>query len=142
MPGFPNGGHVRRNVIGAVEPKSGKLVSLIVPHCDTAIFQAFLDTLAQESAAASSRRVCQVLDKASWHKTKGLNWHHIEPVFLPAYSPDLNPIERLWQYLKGHAMAGILTADGEHLENELAEAIKQLQGEPQLVRSACALPTL
>lgn len=136
------GGHVRRNVIGAVEPKSGKLVSLIVPHCDTAIFQAFLDTLAQESAAASSRRVCLVLDNASWHKTKGLNWHHIEPVFLPAYSPDLNPIERLWQDLKGHAMAGILTADGEHLENELAEAIKQLLGEPQLVRSACALPTL
>ena len=36
-----------------------------------------------------------VLDNASWHKIKSLQWHHFEPLFLPPYSPDLNPIERL-----------------------------------------------
>lgn len=39
------GGHVRQNIVGAVNPKSGQLVSLIVPHCDTEVFQAFLDTM-------------------------------------------------------------------------------------------------
>ncbi|NJM36417.1 MAG: hypothetical protein HC845_00255 [Akkermansiaceae bacterium] len=32
-------------------------------------------------------------------------WHHIEPVYLPPYSPNFNPIERIWQHLKGHSMA-------------------------------------
>jgi transposase len=43
-----------------------------------------------------------VLDNASWHKTKKLNWYHIEPLYLPPYSPDFNPIERLWQHLKSN----------------------------------------
>lgn len=48
----------------------------------------------------------RVLDNASWHKTKRLNWHHIEAVYLTAYSSDFNPIERLWQHLKSHYLAG------------------------------------
>ncbi len=47
-----------------------------------------------------------VLDNASWHKSKRLIWHHIEPIYLPPYSLDFNPIEKIWQYLKGHGMAG------------------------------------
>ena len=41
-----HGGHVRRNVVGAVEPANGRLVSLIVAHCNTEVFQTFLDTMA------------------------------------------------------------------------------------------------
>ena len=41
------GGHLRRNVVGALNPEDGQLVSLIVPHNDTAVFQAFLDTIAE-----------------------------------------------------------------------------------------------
>ena len=37
-------------------------------------------------------RLVLVLDNASWYKVKSLNWHHIEPMYLPPYSPDLNPI--------------------------------------------------
>lgn len=136
------GGHVRRNAIGAVNPADGRLVSLIVSHCDTEVFQVFLDTLAKEVPSRTDRRLCLVLDNASWHKAKGLHWHHIEPVFLPAYSPDLNPIERLWQHLKGHGMAGFLTKDGEELEKQLANSIKQLLVQPHLVQSTCALSSL
>ncbi|WP_408004365.1 transposase [Prosthecobacter dejongeii] len=41
-----------------------------------------------------------VLDNATWHKVKSLRWHHFEVLFLPPYSPDLNPIKRLWLRLK------------------------------------------
>lgn len=47
-------GHVRQNILVAVKPRSGQLVSLIVPHCDTEVFQAFLDTMAKETEAQSS----------------------------------------------------------------------------------------
>jgi hypothetical protein len=59
------GGHVRQNVVGAVNPHNGQLVSLIVPHCDTEIFQALLDTMAAEVPRERGKRVMLVLDNAS-----------------------------------------------------------------------------
>lgn len=137
-----HGGHVRRNVVGAVEPSTGRFVSLIVPHCDTEIFQVFLDTLGKEAPPKEGRRVCLVLDNASWHRTKRLEWHHIEKVFLPPYSPDFNPIERLWQYLKSHQMAGYFTKYGNELEDKLTQSIGDLLDKPYVVQSACSIPSL
>ena len=132
-----HGGHLRRNVIGAVEPASGRLVSLIVPHCDTEVFQAFLDTMAEEITARKGKRLLLVLDNASWHKTKRLRWYHIEPIYLPSYSPDFNPIERLWQHLKGHHLAGLVTKEGGVLEEKIFQAIRSLLQTPETIRSVC-----
>jgi transposase len=131
------GGHVRQNVVGAVNPSSGQLVSLIVPHCDTEVFQVFLDTMATEVPEREGKRVLLVLDNASWHKTKRLTWHHIVPVFLPPYSPDLNPIERLWQHLKSHYMARYITKRGEELNDKLYESLRALLDRPETIRSVC-----
>lgn len=131
------GGHVRQNVVGAVNPATGQLVSLIVPHCDTQVFQLFLDTMAQEAPASPGRKVMLVLDNASWHKTKSLQWRHIEPVYLPPYSPDFNPIERLWQHLKGHYLAGYITKDGNELNDKLFNSIRALLDRPETIRSVC-----
>ena len=46
------------------------------------------------------KRRLLILDNASWHKAQRLNWHHFEVHYLPGYSPDFNPIERLWLRLK------------------------------------------
>ena len=134
-------GHLRRNVIGAVNPSNGQLVSLIVPHCDTEVFQAFLDTMAAEALAGKGKRIFLVLDNASWHKTKRLDWHHIEPVYLPPYSPDFNPIERFWQHLKSHHLAGFITKDGEALGEKILQAIRSLLLTPETIRSVCRTHT-
>lgn len=131
------GGHVRKNVVGAVNPADGQLVSLIVPHNDTEVFQAFIDTMALEVPVERGKRVVLILDNASWHKSKSLTWHHIEPKFLPAYSPDFNPIERLWQHLKGQYLAGFLTKHGEELSDKLFESIRDLLGKPETIMSVC-----
>lgn len=44
------GGHLRRNVIGSVNHEDGHLVSLVVAHCNTEAFQAFLDIMAEETS--------------------------------------------------------------------------------------------
>jgi hypothetical protein len=61
------GGHIRENVVGAVNPRTGQLVSLIVPHCDTEVFQVFLNSMAKETETLNQagRRVCLVLVNAS-----------------------------------------------------------------------------
>lgn len=133
------GGHVRTNVIGAVSPRSGQLVSLIVPYCDRFVFQQFLDTMAEEVPRRKGKKVYLVLDNASWHKVKSLDWHHITPLYLPPYSPDLNPIERLWQHLKSHYLAGFITNDHEALDAKVEESIRALLGMPETLRSVCKI---
>ena len=83
------------------------------------------------------KRVLLVLDNASWHKTKCLCWHHIESVYLPPYSPEFNPIERLWQHLKGHYLAGYLTKQSKDLSDKLVESIQHLMNLPKIIRSVC-----
>lgn len=136
-----HGGHLRRNVVGAVEPASGQFVSLIVCHCNTEVFQAFLDVMAEEVPAAEGKQVHLVLDNASWHKSASLDWHHVKPFYLSAYSPDFNPIERLWQHIKGGPMAGFLTNSGEALTDRLLESLKDLLDAPQIIQSVCAPPS-
>jgi transposase len=97
--------------------------------------------MAEEIPAEDGKQVHLVLDNAGWHKSACLNWHHIKPVYLSAYSPDFNPIERLWQHLKGNAMAGYLTNDGEALTDKLLASLQGVLNEPKLIRSVCALPS-
>lgn len=136
------GGHVRRNVVAAVEPASGRLSSLVVAHCNTEVFQVFLDTMAEEIPPEPGKQVHLVLDNAGWHKSARLDWHHIRPFYLSPYSPDFNAIERLWQQLKGGPMAGYLTNDGAALTDKLLESLKGLLDNPILIRSVCSLPSL
>ena len=90
------GMHLRTNVVGAVNPKTGELFSLIVSYMNNDFFQVFLNKLAEET---KGRKIVMVSDNATWHKVKKLKWRYIEPKYLPPYSPDLNPIERLWLVL-------------------------------------------
>ena len=125
-----------------MEPASGQLVSLMVCHCNTEVFQAFLNVMAEEVPVEEGKQVHLVLDNASWHKSASLDWHHIKPFYLSAYSPDFNPIERLWQHMKGGPMAGFLTNDGEALGNRLLDSLKGLLDDSKLVQKVCAIPSL
>lgn len=137
-----HGGHLRRSVVGAVAPATGQLVSLVVPHCNTEVFQVFLDTVAREIPPEEGKTVHLVLDNASWHKATALNWHHLKAVYLPPYSPDFNPIERLWQHLKGQYLAGFITAKGDELEDKIIAALQSAMDQPETIRSVCSPPRL
>jgi hypothetical protein len=83
---------------GAVEPTTGASFFLELPGLNTALFQLWLDHFAQ--AFPDSFNLL-VLDNGAFHKAHALRWPtHVIPVFLPPYSPELNPIERLWRDLK------------------------------------------
>ena len=94
-----NGDHPRLSILGCVCPRTGEFFAIEASHCDTDVFQAFLDEAAKSITPTQKRNIL-VLDNASWHKRKSLDWHFFEPVYLPPYSPDLNPIERIWLIMK------------------------------------------
>jgi hypothetical protein len=66
------GGHVRQNVVGTVNPATGQLVSLIVPHCDNEVFQMWLDVMAREVTEKKGSKTVLVLDRpfAKWNFRK------------------------------------------------------------------------
>lgn len=56
--------------------------------------------------AAEDVHVILVLDQAGWHLAKDLQVpSNITLLHLPPYSPELNPIERLWAYMKSHYLS-------------------------------------
>ncbi len=98
---------------GAVEPASGEYFFLQFSHVDTDCYQRFLDEFSQ--AYADTLNILQV-DNGLFHKAKRLRIpDNIILLFQPPYSPELNPIERLWEHLK------------RDLKWELFSNLKQLQ---------------
>ena len=83
---------------GAVEPLTRESFFLEFPYLNSACFQAFLNEFSQ--TYSDSLNILQV-DNASPHLAKNLILPEtVILLFQPAYSPDVNPIERLWQSLK------------------------------------------
>jgi len=126
------GTHIRENIIGAVQPQTGRFVSMTISGVDREAFQFFLDLLAEQTRDCN---VTLILDNASWHKVKSLNWRQITPVYLPPYSPDLNPIERLWLYIKEHYFNNWIAKTRQELQDRIVWAIRQLLDMPETVRS-------
>lgn len=132
------GSHIRHNILGAVCPKTGEFVGLIFDFCDTAAFQKLIDEIAKKTRTRSNeKKIYVILDNASWHVSSSINWQHIEPMFLPAYSPDLNPIERFWERLKQDYFYDFIAKTPEELMNRICFAIKTYLQDPSLIISTC-----
>ena len=133
------GDHIRQNVIGAVAPRSGGLFSLIVEGVDTDVFQFFLDEMAKAVAPKPGVRQILIVDNASWHRAGRVRWHHFEPKFLPGYSPDFNPIERLWLRLKADWFWDFIARTPQELCDRLCSALKSFIDDPAKTAANCSI---
>jgi transposase len=86
---------------GAVSLRTGKLVTAFEPKFNAESFQRFLALLLTHRP--HDKRLALVLDNAKYHHARALQpWLHqhrkrLTLLFLPPYSPELNPIERVWK---------------------------------------------
>ena len=79
-------------------PQTGEGQYWLLPSVSTEAFQAVLESVAISTSAGQKREIILVLDGAGWHTTPLLRCPDgITLVFLPPYSPELQPAERLWQ---------------------------------------------
>lgn len=113
-------------IYGVVEPLSGWHFEQEYDHLNSTHFQQFLDALSQQ--LGNDMAVIQ-LDQAKAHQALTLTWaDNLIPVFQPAHSPELNPIERLWQYLK-YQFQGENFATLELLRQRLQQEFAKLSPE-------------
>ncbi len=71
------------------------------------------------------------------YKVKRVNWHHFEPIYLPARLPYLNPIERLWLRLKADWFNDWIAKTSPQLQDRLIEALQYLFAQPSLIQTQC-----
>ena len=112
-------------VYSAISPKSGKDHTLLMPYVNTTCMNVFLAHMAEE---LGGREIFFVMDGAGWHKSKDLKIpKNIEIIYLPPYSPELNPVERLWLYIKQNTIKNRIYENISLLEDSICDFIKNLK---------------
>ena len=85
------------HVTAFVQPTTGEAVWFLSTGLSKPLFEALLAAFARRTGAGRERHIVLVLDNAGWHGPNGLAVPDgITLVFLPPYSPELQPAERLW----------------------------------------------
>ena len=119
----------------AVDSSDGSSFNLILPKVDTANMNIFLDELSKKYP---QDKIAIIMDGASWHKSKGLQVpSNILFFYFPPYSPELNPVERLWLYVKKNILANRVYQQLSELELKLYEFMKQL--DRNVIKDICTL---
>jgi len=123
-------------VIGAVCPQTGQAEGLLAPHLNTEVINIFL----QQFSASLSRSAHAVLvwDGAGYHTSKKLVVpDNVSLVRLPPTSPELNPIENMWHYLRSHHWSNRNYTDYEALTDAAIDAWQRVALKTHMVQSIC-----
>lgn len=120
-------------LFSAINPKTGEEFTLQLPTVDTDMMSLYLANMREEYPG---KHILLVLDGAGWHRAKALVVPEgIELFFLPPYSPELNPVERLWQWLRRHVCRNRLFASLSELDDAIVQAWYRIQ--PGLILTLC-----
>jgi hypothetical protein len=125
-------------LLGAVCPSEGKAAALIMPICNTAAMNHHLCEISSQVAADAHAVV--ILDGAGWHRSQGLVVPgNITLLELPPYSPELNPVERIWHYLRSHWLANSVFSCLADIMDACEIAWNRFATNHGLIRSLCAV---
>ena len=120
---------------GFVRPTTGAVVWFLCNGVNTALFAAVLARFAAAVGAGPNKRVILVLDGAGWHATERLTVPAgLRLEFLPPYSPELQPAERLWP-LTNESLANRHFANLAELDAALAERCLALGDQPEIIKA-------
>lgn len=124
-------------IYGAVCPKENYGASVILPYFTTVGMNIFLEELSKKIPAG--RHCVLVLDNASIHKSKYLVVpNNITVIFLPPYSPELNPMERAWLYIKQNWLSNSFFEDYDALLNKCCDAWNLFVEEENRINTLCS----
>jgi transposase len=128
-------------VLTATCAASGAAFGLIMPELNTAVVNRFLEEFSRHLDPGA--RAVLIWDNAPYHVSGDLAVPaNVSPIGLLPYSPELNPVENLWHYLRSHHWSNRVYADYDALLEAAAEAWCKVCLDPGKIRSICAAPYL
>jgi hypothetical protein len=121
-------------IFGAICPRKGKGAGLVLPYCDT---EAMQDHLAEISQAVDpGAHAVLILDQAGWHVTPKLRVpDNMTLMFLPPRSPELNPVENVWQFMRDNWLSNRVFKDYEDIVDQCCRAWNRLVDQPWKIMS-------
>lgn len=123
-------------LFGSVCPSKGIAEGIVMPQVNTEGMSKHLALLS--SRLQADEHAVLVCDRASWHRSKSLRVpDNITLLLLPPYSPELNPVEQVWQWLRQHFWANRVFIDYEHIVDACCEAWNSFADLPEQVTSLC-----
>lgn len=117
-------------------PETGENYSIISPVNNTEAMNLFLSAF---SKAYKKYRVIMCFDGAGWHTSKALRLpQNIQTLLLPPYSPELNPTEHIWDYIREQKKFNNYHFSSiDQVEKRLAKVLKEMNQEKDIVKSMC-----
>ena len=124
-------------IFGAVCPARGIGAALVLPYADADAMNLHLATLSQR-VAPGAYAVLE-LDGAGWHQLGGRLQipDNISLLHLPPYSPELNPVENISQYLKQNYLSNRVFNTYEDIVDACCDAWNKLMAMPDHIASIC-----
>jgi DDE superfamily endonuclease len=120
-----------------VDPLTGRCWSLLLPSVQGEALQVFLDYL---HGIFGDLRVGIVLDNAPSHRSHQVHWPEgLEPLYLPPYSPELDPTEQVFRRFRG-ALSNRLFASQDDLEEAVIHELERLWDDPPALQQLTAYP--
>ena len=119
----------------SVNPRTGASSAMLAPTVNAGLMSEHLRMVS--ATAGPGAHVVLVLDGAGWHVAKGLKVPgNVTLLPLPPYSPKLNPVERVWKYLRGRYLSLRVYRDYDHVFDAAGEAWNRLDADR--LKSLCA----
>ena len=127
-------------VYGFVRPSTGASWWCLLPTVNTRAFAVALATFARDEGINATHRAVVVLDQAGFHLAHDLRLPEgIDLVWLPPYSPELQPAEHLWR-LVDEPVVNRVFPDLDALETVLVDRCRTLEAEPQRLKAHTLFP--
>jgi transposase len=124
----------------AVAPALGKMVSLILPETSTAMMKLFLE---QVSQTFPKHFIVMQVDQAGWHRSHELVIpSNIRLIEQPAHSPEVNPVEHIWDELREKYFHNHIFPSLDALIDVLCEGLIDLADATERLRSFTSFPHL
>ena len=124
-------------IFGACCPAKDKGCALILPECHTGMMQLHLDEISKN--VEDGFHAIIIIDRASWHTTEALNIpENISLLPLPAYSPELNPMEQVWQKIKGDSLTNTTFKNYDDIVEKCAKAWNSFCDEDGNIKKLCS----
>ena len=124
-------------IYGAVCAKTKDSFGLILPTTNTISIQTYIDKLSKHVKVG--RQIALVIDNARWHTSKQLKVpENITLIPLPPYSPELNPMEQVLQWMKHNHLSNICFESYDDIVDKLSIAWNAFSDNDTLVKSICS----
>lgn len=123
-------------LFGAVCPSLGKTEALITPLVNKEAMRQHLKQISDSTKIG--RHAVVLMDGASWHQEDLVgDIQNVSIIKLPPYSPELNPIEQVWSWLRQHHLANRSFNGYDDIVDACTEAWKSFIGNIKTVQSLC-----